>query len=120
MTAMEVLSKTWSLGDLPRLIRESDGLPATLEALATGHGATMGGPWGSSCALVAARLAELVPRTLFVVTAHVSDVDNLCDDIASFLGRGRAADEKFARASADQVDAKSALRATIPSFPAWD
>src|SRR5262245_12581773 len=106
MAATEVLNQEWTLGELPRLICESDGFPEILAALAAGHSATIGGTWGSSCALVAATLADEVPDTLFVVAAHVSDVDALCEDIASFLG-----------SRSDQgPDGPGA----VPSFPAWD
>src|SRR6185295_13306317 len=77
------------------------------------------GTWGSSCALVAATLAQRVPSTLFVVTAHVSDVDTLCDDVASFLGQS-VSDNKAEHPSHGQGDAPSSSKATVPSFPAWD
>src|SRR5262245_19815411 len=119
MTATEVLSQKWTLGELARLIRESEGFPEVLQALAAGHSATIGGTWGSSCALVAATLAERVPGTLFVVTAHVSDVDTLCEDIATFLEQcvHRAKPEA---AAPDAGQPAPRPRATVPFFPAWD
>ena len=47
-----------SLHDLTRLIQEAEGFHPVVAALKNGHGATVDGAWGSSCALVAATLAE--------------------------------------------------------------
>ncbi len=96
MPEVEVSPQTWRLRELPRLIRNAEGFPAILAALAAGHSATIDGAWGSSCALIAATLAQSATRTLFVVTSHVSDVDDLRDDVATFLGQ------------------------PVHSFPAWE
>jgi transcription-repair coupling factor (superfamily II helicase) len=55
-----------------------------IASLLAGHGATLGGVWGSSCALVAATLAQHVPATLVVVCPRSSDIDDFCDDLALF------------------------------------
>src|SRR5262245_54891627 len=88
MTPLEVEPQTWRLSGLPRLIERVAGFPEIVAALEAGHAATIDGAWGSSCALVAAALAARVPRTLFVVTAHVADVADLADDLATLSGRG--------------------------------
>ncbi len=86
MTTTTVMPTTWRLAELPRLIADADGFPEIVAALEAGHSATIDGAWGSSCALAAAALARRVPRTLFVVASHIPDVDDLRDDIATFLG----------------------------------
>src|SRR6185295_12710366 len=55
-----------------------------LASLAAGHGATLGGVWGSSCALAAAALVRHAPETLIVVCPRQSDIDDFCDDLALF------------------------------------
>jgi len=86
MPQVEVEPHAWKLSELPRLIRSTEGFPEILASLDAGHSATIDGAWGSSCALVAAALAERVPRTLVVVTPHIADVDDLRDDIQTFRG----------------------------------
>jgi transcription-repair coupling factor (superfamily II helicase) len=129
MTSAEVTPQSWTLDELPRLIERAEGFPEILAALAAGHSATIGGSWGSSCALVAATLSQRVPGTLFVIASHVSDVDNLCDDIASFLAAGSSPGEPAASAAGSGIGSNEATpapvegiekRGTIPSFPAWD
>ncbi len=87
---------TWRLQELSRLMQNAEGFSEVVASLRAGHGATIDGAWGSSCALTVAALAQHTPRTLFVVTAHVSDVDDLAGDIEAFLGR------------------------SVQSFPAWE
>ncbi|HJS06791.1 MAG TPA: transcription-repair coupling factor, partial [Pirellulales bacterium] len=55
-----------------------------IASLAAGHGATLGGVWGSSCALAAAALVRHAPETLVVVCPRQSDIDDFCDDLALF------------------------------------
>jgi transcription-repair coupling factor (superfamily II helicase) len=119
MVATEVLGKKWTLSELPRLILESDGFPAILAALAAGHGATIGGAWGSSCALVAAALASRVSGVLFVVAPHVSDVDSLCEDVSSFLG-ARPVDPSTEPGSVIEGAPSSTVPSTVVPFPAWE
>ena len=53
-------------------------------SLQAGHAATLGGVWGSSCALVAASLVRHAPGPLVVVWPHMDDLDDFCDDLALF------------------------------------
>jgi transcription-repair coupling factor (superfamily II helicase) len=68
---------------VPRLERQP-GFAEVLASLAAGHGAAVGGVWGSSCALVAASLAQHAPGPLVVVLAHGDDIDTFCDELALF------------------------------------
>ncbi len=74
------------LKDLTRQIQRAPGLPEVLAALKTGHSATIDGAWGSAGPLTAAALGLHAPQTLLVVMAHVNDVDDFRDDIATFAG----------------------------------
>lgn len=74
------------LKDLTRLVQRSPDFPEVLAALSNGHSGTIDGAWGSAAPLVAAALALHVTGTLLVVLAHVGDVDDFQDDLASFSG----------------------------------
>ncbi len=67
-----------------------------MASLKAGHGATLGGIWGSSCALAAAAIEAESPEALVVVCPRPDDVDSLCGDLTLFT-------------------------ATLPDeFPAWE
>ena len=51
-----------------------------------GRSATIDGAWGSAAALAAAALGLHAPTTLVIVLAHVGDVDDFRDDVATFAG----------------------------------
>ncbi|HEX3997269.1 MAG TPA: transcription-repair coupling factor [Pirellulales bacterium] len=70
--------------ELAERLREDAGFAEVVAALKAGHGATLGGVWGSSCALAAAALAAEAPRALLVVCPRPADIDPLCDDLALF------------------------------------
>ena len=55
-----------------------------LKSLQSGHGGTLGGVWGSSCALVAASLARANSSPLVVVLPHARDIDPFIDDLRLF------------------------------------
>ncbi len=55
-----------------------------VESLKAGHAATVDGVWGSSCALLAAALAEETPGVLVVVSPQSEDADGLRDDLSLF------------------------------------
>ena len=74
------------LKDLTRLIQRAPGFPEVLAALKNGHSATIDGAWGSAGPLAAAALGLHAPRTLVIVLAHVGDVDDFRDDVATFAG----------------------------------
>jgi transcription-repair coupling factor (superfamily II helicase) len=117
MAATGVTPQARTLGELSRLIERAEGFPAVLAALSSGHSATIGGTWGSSCALVAATLGSHVPRTLFVITPHVSEVDDLCDDISTFL-RGHASQRSCTGSEIQTAGDGDA--AGVHSFLAWE
>jgi transcription-repair coupling factor (superfamily II helicase) len=71
------------LGLAEQLERHS-GFADVLASLAEGNGGTLGGVWGSSCALVAAGLERHSPQPLVVVLPHIRDLDSLCDDLKLF------------------------------------
>jgi transcription-repair coupling factor (superfamily II helicase) len=74
------------LKDLTRVLQRAPGFPEVLAALKNGHSATIDGAWGSAGPLAAAALGLHAPRTLVVVLAHVGDVDDFRDDVATFAG----------------------------------
>jgi transcription-repair coupling factor (superfamily II helicase) len=57
-----------------------------LAALKNGRSATLDGAWGSASALSAAALALHAPTSLVILLAHVGDVDDFRDDVATFAG----------------------------------
>src|SRR5580658_5068730 len=79
-------SKILGLKDLTREIQRAPGFGEVLAALKNGHSATVDGAWGSASALAAAALALHAPKTLVIVLAHVGDVDDFRDDVATFAG----------------------------------
>ena len=79
-------SKILGLKDLTREIQRAPGFAEMLAALKNGRSATVDGAWGSASALAAAALALHAPATLFIVLAHVGDVDDFRDDVATFAG----------------------------------
>ncbi len=74
------------LKDLTRLIQRAPGFPEIIAALRNGKSATVDGAWGSASALIAAALGLHAPSTLVAVLAHVGDVDDFRDDVATFAG----------------------------------
>ena len=73
-------------------LKRQEGFAEVVESLNSGQGATLDGAWGSSCALVAAALAEQAPAPLVVVCPQVDDIDNLADDLTLFT---RLTPERF-------------------------
>ena len=69
---------------LANQLERHNGFADVLASLTAGHGGTLGGVWGSSCALVAAALEKYAPQTLVVVLPHIRDLDSLCDDLSLF------------------------------------
>jgi transcription-repair coupling factor (superfamily II helicase) len=74
------------LKDLTRLAQRADAFPEMLAALKVGKSATLDGAWGSAGPLAAAALGLHAPHTLLIVLAHAGDVDDFCDDVATFAG----------------------------------
>ena len=75
-----------TLKDLTRQIQRVAGLPEVIAALKNGRSATIDGAWGSASALTAAALGLHAPTTLVILIAHVGDVDDFRDDVATFAG----------------------------------
>jgi len=74
------------LKDLTREIQRAPGFPEVVAALKNGKSATVDGGWGSAAALAAAALGLHAPATLVILLAHVGDVDDFRDDVATFAG----------------------------------
>src|SRR4029079_8260717 len=93
-------------------------------SLLAGHGATLGGVWGSSCALAAAALVRHVPQSLVVVCPRQSDIDDFCDDFAIFsptvperfpaVDATPAADDLYDDVEGDRLRVLKLLRASGP------
>jgi len=75
-----------NLTDLPDLARRAPGFPEVIAALQAGRSGTIDGAWGSAAPLIAAAVGSEAPSTLLVVIAHVGDVDDFRDDLATFSG----------------------------------
>ena len=63
---------------------DEPGFAEVVASLKSGHGATLGGIWGSSCALAAAALDAEAPEALVVVCPRPADVDSLSADLTLF------------------------------------
>jgi transcription-repair coupling factor (superfamily II helicase) len=74
------------LKDLTREIQRAPGFPEVVAALKNGRSATVDGAWGSASALVSAALGLHAPSTMVILLAHISDVDDFRDDVATFAG----------------------------------
>jgi transcription-repair coupling factor (superfamily II helicase) len=70
------------LDQLAERLDAQEGYAQAIASLAAGHGAALGGVWGSSCALVAANLARHAPAILVAVLPQAGEVDDFCDDLA--------------------------------------
>ena len=79
-------SQVGGLKDLTRLIQCAPGFPELLASLKNSRSATIDGAWGSAAALSCAALGLHAPTTLVIVLAHVGDVDDFRDDVATFAG----------------------------------
>ena len=79
--AITAAERLWQLADR---LESTDGFAEVVASLQAGHGATLDGVRGSSCALVAAALLRHAPASLVVVCPQTSDLDDFCDDLALF------------------------------------
>jgi transcription-repair coupling factor (superfamily II helicase) len=89
-------SSAATLHGLADQLEQHAGFAEVLASLTAGHGGTLGGVWGSSCALVAASLEKHSPQPLVIVLPHIRDLDSLRDDLALFTS------------------------ARVDQFPAWE
>ncbi len=74
-----------SLPDLIGILRAVPSYQRVIESLRRGSSGTIDGAWGSSCALVAAAVAQDAPGTLLIVLPRISEVDDFAGDLASML-----------------------------------
>jgi transcription-repair coupling factor (superfamily II helicase) len=72
------------LFELVGRLETQGGFADVIASLQAGHAATLGGVWGSSCALVAASLVRHAAGPLIIVCPHMDDIDDFCDDLAMF------------------------------------
>jgi len=72
------------LHELAAQLERQSGFAQVLKSLAAGDGGTLGGVWGSSCALTAAALQRSCPAPLVVVLPHARDLDSFCGDLRLF------------------------------------
>ncbi len=79
-----VISPAQTLLTLPGHLESQQGFAEVVASLQAGHGATLDGVWGSSCALAAAALQKHAPATLVAVLPRPADIDDFCDDWANF------------------------------------
>ncbi len=75
---------TGPLESLTAEIEQLDGFADVQASLLAGHSGTLGGVWGSSCALASAALAGDCPATLMVVVPRPAMIDTLADDLSLF------------------------------------
>jgi len=75
-----------ALKDLTRVVQRATGFPELVAALRNGRSGTVDGAWGSAAALTCAALGLHAPTTLVILMAHVGDVDDFRDDVATFAG----------------------------------
>jgi transcription-repair coupling factor (superfamily II helicase) len=75
------------LESLTAQIEGLDGFDQVLASLTAGHSATLGGVWGSSCALVAATLARRCPGVMVLVAPRPATMDTLIEDTRLFTLR---------------------------------
>jgi transcription-repair coupling factor (superfamily II helicase) len=74
------------LFELVGRLETQGGFADVIASLQAGHAATLGGVWGSSCALVAASLVRHASGPLVIVCPHMDDIDDFCDDLTMFTG----------------------------------
>jgi transcription-repair coupling factor (superfamily II helicase) len=91
-SAQAVVTASERLFELVGRLEAQRGFAEVIASLQAGHAATLGGVWGSSCALVAASLVRHAPGPLVVVWPHMDDIDDFCTDLALFTS---VAPERF-------------------------
>ena len=72
------------LQTLAEQLERLDGFAEVQASLAAGHSGTLGGVWGSSCALAAAAIGGNCPASLVIVAPRPAMIDTLADDLALF------------------------------------
>ena len=89
-------SNTGELYDLAAQLERQGGFAEVLASLLEGNGGTLGGVWGSSCALAAAALRRSCQGPLVIVLPHARDLDAFVNDLVLFS------------------------RSAVAQFPAWE
>src|ERR1700709_1858879 len=79
-----VISPAKALFALAGYLESQQGFAEVVASLQAGHGATLDGVWGSSCALAAAAILKHAPSTLVVVLPRQADLDEFHDDWSIF------------------------------------
>lgn len=79
-----VASASDRLLQLVGCLEQAEGFAQVVASLHAGHGATLDGVRGSSCALVGAALAQHAHAPLVVVCAHPGDIDDYLGDLRLF------------------------------------
>ena len=74
------------LKGLTTQVQRAEGFPEILAALKVGRSATVDGAWGSAGPLAVGAIGLHAPTTLLVVLAHVGDLDDFRDDVATLSG----------------------------------
>lgn len=80
----DLASAPGPLASLTDQLEQLDGFAEVQASLAAGHSGTLGGVWGSSCALAAATLEKACPASLVVVVPRSAMIDTLADDMRLF------------------------------------
>jgi transcription-repair coupling factor (superfamily II helicase) len=70
--------------ELAEALDDEPGFAEVVASLKAGHGATLGGIWGSSCALAAAAIQAEAPESLVAVCPRSGDIDELAEDLRLF------------------------------------
>jgi transcription-repair coupling factor (superfamily II helicase) len=70
--------------ELAGALHDEPGFAEVVASLKAGHGATLGGIWGSSCALAVAALEAESPQSLVIVCPRPDDVDSMAADLGLF------------------------------------
>jgi transcription-repair coupling factor (superfamily II helicase) len=72
------------LFELAERLEQDRGFAEAVASLRAGHAATIGGAWGSGCALAVASLVRHAPGPLIVVLPRVDAIDDFIDDLRLF------------------------------------
>ncbi len=75
-----------ALRGLIQKLQHGPGFLELMAALKNGRSGTIDGAWGSAAALTAASIRLHAPSTVFVVIAHVGDIDDFAADLETFAG----------------------------------
>ncbi len=106
------------LRELVGRLERQEGFAEAVASLKAGHAATLDGVWGSSCALVAATLADPALGPLVVVCPRADEVDALVDDLGLFLGGEQGGDAQPSPPA--PLHRRAERGAVVEQFPACE